>query len=309
MSIDKLFLLWFLIFFNACKSQNNSDNRRINDVVPIVHQKKVFFDADVSNLMTVHALVNKTDSAIFILDNGTMDNYCIIFDKKYALNKNLITTGDPREINKFQDSAKLDIQFGHYNFMSTNNRIMDLPVSEKIAFDGLLGMGFLKNYILEIDYHNDFFKLDTVFSLDAKNYHEIQLEKSGMFLKMPVVFYINGRAISKTCILDLGLGGDGFFWGTGAVQALPGNLIDTLSLKMSSKITVTGETVHITNFTFDSVQLFHDAILLNVDGLLSFSEKGITSSNWVLFGNSILKKFGRVFIDFRKNKLYLSKTI
>jgi hypothetical protein len=128
-----------------------------------------------------------------------------------------------------------------------------------------------------------------------------------MFLKIPIEFFINGKIIKKACFLDLGYGGEGFFWGAGAVKSLPANQIDASSLARSSKATVTGEVLSTAHFNFDSAIIFREAKIINSQATLSFSKNGVSSSNWVLFGNGILKKFGKVFIDFRTNKLFLRR--
>lgn len=128
-----------------------------------------------------------------------------------------------------------------------------------------------------------------------------------MYLLLPISFYINGKKYIKKSVLDLGNEGEGFHWSRGSVKKIIDMKIDSNKIKTGTITTVTREISTSMPLKFDSVSLSDNLIIKNINSRISFSSNGISGSDIVLFGNSLLSRFGEVVIDFRKNKLYTQR--
>lgn len=293
-----------ILILLSCKSQitNKHEGRfQKND-----NNKKIFqYNLDKTNWLTVDAIINGKDTGIFVLDNNTRAIDLFHFDLNFALQKGLISNNYGESIKQFQDTSFINLSFGTFNINSRGNGIGNLPHSENIDYAGIIGLGFLKNYIVEISYIENYFCIDSTLSIDTFLYQPIILKQKA-YNYIPIEFYTNGKKYLKNAILDIGYAGDGFFWGGGAGKDLIGPNFD--SSRIEKKITtMSGEINHYMPFQFDSISIPGSLTLSTIPSRISLNQNGLSGSDVVLFGNSFLKRFKKIYIDFRTNKLYLPR--
>lgn len=285
----------------------NSKVKNAHSINPKENNNRFPYYTDKSNWLSVKAKVNNKDSAIFVFDNSTPKDQMVLFDERFALQSGLIKNNKPKTISHFLDSSVVSLSFGSFKINSKEKAMANLPQKDRFKYVGLIGYGFLRNYIIEINYREKYFIIDSTLSVDTSNYYRIDFERKGMYCRLPVTFYINGKKHLKNVLLDLGYQGDGFYWGGGAVKSIS-YLISYSSTKSKRLIgTMTGEIDSRRPYKFDSATLPTHLMVKNIDSWISFSSKGMSGMNLILLGNSFLSKFGKVYIDFRKSKLYLEK--
>lgn len=111
------------------------------------------------------------------MDNSTSDDDMIIFDEAFALQKNLVPNSNPGAIRTFQDFSLITLSFGSFILNSNANRIMKLPKKKGFEYSGIIGLGFLKKYIIEINYSKNIFLIYSTLPIDTSKYSTIDLEK------------------------------------------------------------------------------------------------------------------------------------
>lgn len=257
-----------------------------------------------ANWLFVNAVINGVDTCILVLDNNTVKNDKIIFDQEFAKEKHWITDNGA-SVRRFMDSTTLSVNIGKIQFVSgpDSNRIMALPPKKGFRYMGILGSGFLHKYIMEIDYQHQYFVLDSTIEIDGTQFDSVNLINNGAYWVTPVQFFKDGQLYEYDAVLDLGNESEGFFWGGGVAKPLSSLFKFTPS--PISKTTATGELVSdVGKALFDSIGISSFRIS-NVPVTTSVSNEGISGSNLVLFGSGFLKRFGKVYIDFRNGILYL----
>lgn len=263
-----------------------------------------YYDLEKSNWLTVRAIINKADTATFVFDNNGKELVC--FDMEYALKSNLIKNKDGRTISRFLDSSEISLSFGNFDIQSKSKSIGNLPRKKTFKIGGLLGMDFLKNYALEINFQDRYFRFDSTFSIDTTGFFVLDIERKGLFAMLPVDYFVDGKKYRKKSLIDLGYEGPGIRWNGSAVKGIPFFKKDNSKVRKAIT-TMTGEIDEVMPYSFDSIILPGNLKVANVPSRLSFSSQGVSGNSQILLGNGFLKRFGIVFIDFRNNKLYLKK--
>lgn len=305
-------ILIILLFCNLTSCVNKKDKIPDNKSVAFRATRDTFYiDSHAKPLLTVRALINKKDTAVLVIDNSTANDYTLILNEPYARRKGYILNDTTnrgkyiRSINKFMDSATLLLNVGNYQIASVENRVMKLPSSKRIIYDGILGYGFLKDKMIEINYKDKYFIIDSSLTIDTSAFSGIELRRNFSYSLLPISFYMKSKAYQKICLLDLGDGLEGIYWGGAAARSIQGIHHDVAKQK-SFTGNVTGETDTTFPALFDSV-VFSDPhnVLKNVPSQLSVSGRGISGSNLILVGNDVLSRFEKIYLDFRSNKLFL----
>lgn len=299
-------LLTIITFLSACKQNNNAEVPKVSP--QLIDSNKFSYYPDSSlNYLTANVLVNGKFPGKFILDNGTHPDdkisYTIDFARKYLLKDTSLLT----QIYFANDSVTT-ISFGGVKDTTVGCNLGSLPRVPVFPYDGLIGLGVLKNYILEVNYDKNYFKLHHNFSYDSTSFSKIVLDKGGMCPELHVDFFSGNRSYNFQVSLDLGLEGDGFLFMESAANDISINKEDIVQNGEMNFNGTAGASGKAIKYIFDSVRI-SGQVLKNTPSSLVVSGTGRLSDNSVAFGNGILRKFGLIFIDFKNNLLYLPKTI
>ena len=135
------------------------------------------------------------------------------------------------------------------------------------------------------------------------------MNKKAVCPEIKATFYKNGTLHNHTALLDLGFNGESFFWGGKATNQLPSTFkLEITNIKKNGIKMIENMNGSTADIIFDSVRLFDNQILKNSEGTIIQSGNGLLMSNQVWFGNGILKKFGKVYFDFKNNIIYVPRS-
>ncbi|RZJ63098.1 MAG: hypothetical protein EOO47_28910 [Flavobacterium sp.] len=174
-------------------------------------------------------------------------------------------------------------------------------------------MDFLKKYLIEIDYRSNKLILHKAklykYNVPLDTLRIIPHDKQRIVFKT-VVAFDPGQGLppfNEECIIDLGAGGNSVYLSTRLVNKH--KLLNMKSLiplatptKVYTREIVTGFS---TQFRFLKIGNF------NIDTpsiRLITSKKGMSASVSPMLGSYIFKRFGRIFIDFQNDAIYVPKT-
>lgn len=296
-------LLSILFFVGGCKQpapvsqtlKDGSQFKLATDTLP-------YQNLNGNNWLIVECQVNG-NKARLIIDNGTRDG--LYLDKQFALESQLIRKDSAsRDVIRLKD---VEISAGAIKDRVSLCTLFDLRSVTGNAVDGLLGITFLENYFLEVNYIKSYvifhkpgsFKtLEKWVSLKMKR----ASKGTGRLVNMEV-YLPNGRKIVETAKLDLGLGGTPLFF--------PGSIVRKYHLDSLKKGTelkdlgrfVTKEKVKGYVYELDSVRL-NNVLFEAVSSEFTVSKQGISGDGHILFGNGLLKTLGTVVFDFKSDVLY-----
>lgn len=300
----KIFL-YFLLLITAtiyCKSQNQKSRETTKPIINSFEYKH-----ELSNFLSIPVLVNSSDTILLALDNGTYEKDVFIIDRNTAFLRKLISDTSGKSIRTFQDMPII-LEFGSFSIISKNNQtIYKFPKSKKIKVEGLLGMGFLNDKILKINYTEHNFIIDTVLNIDTSKWQEFSLIKYGPLFKIPIAAFFNGKKICDFAALDLGYEGDGFFFAGKYTKRLASGVSKPNLISISSGNSTTGEQSTRYSCIIDSIQIGNQTRGLNISSIINIADNGIGGNDIVLFGNSVLKRFERIVVDFKHGKLFLPR--
>lgn len=316
---NKELVLLLLIFFFGC----NNPSPKLNTQQEYKSYSDTLSLKMVGNNLIANVLINDTISGNFIFDTGS--HSALLFDSAFAINKKLITLDTnlkdkkkkwinySAEINRF---AKYPTKYkvGSTIDTSMNNPIFNLYRIVGNDAQGLIGMEFFKKHLVEIDYINEkmilhksqYFEIDEI--LDTVKIYPV--DKQELLFKIKVIFNPGQGFIpfSEDCILDLGVGGSVIPMSTRIVNKH--NLLKLKALypiKRDIKL-FTREDVSGFNGKFQSIEFGKFKVDSPAVELLT-SKTGMTANFAPLIGNYVFKKYGRIFLDFKKHAIYIPKKL
>jgi len=302
----KLPLVCFPFIFLLFSCKNNSQARIDEKTDTTAINKRVpFVDTLSNNHIIVEALVNKKTVRL-VLDNATHPDYYIILFKPSAARIGIIDTSKsfPLETDRI-NSTLFDISISGFNDPTRGVRVHNyhnLPASK--LPDGLLGMGFLKKFVVFIDYQERYLRIiDTTDFSAPEGYNEIKFipPYNGIFKKLEATFYINGTQFTAPVSLDLGNGLPGFSFGSFFYEKYK-KVFDAASTgKQTESFAMISKTLNM-DITLDSVS-FYGYVIPEVSSLAAQSESGYSKT--IIFGNNILRHFKKVYFHLGSNKMYI----
>lgn len=293
-------LLVFLIIAASC----SNEERKVlipDDAFPIVYRGHLYVKGEADG-----------HSGNFVFDTGASNFY---YDSTYFAGNDYPHTNfleaklpgagsTPQKVEVIRDTVSFI--FGDNLYQTKFVPILKLkPILGDFA-DGILGMEYFYNSVLEINYENEYMRIfQSIDSADVSNYSKIKLTKEGNRLFIPLKVSINDTIIiAGNYQLDLGAGG------TVSITSSSANKYK-LTKNIEKKIPyftkyggVGGESSSY-KFRATSIQV-GDFVFNDVTMDFSSDKSGAMASNkhLGLLGNSIYERFN-VFIDFTNNDLYL----
>lgn len=269
--------------------------------IPVRYEGHIYVHAEVSG-----------HSGNFLLDTGADYLYLdSIFyanhhwDFKNITHALLPGAGEkPKEIEYILDSVKL--KFGAEHFATPGVPVLDLKSIVGDVADGIIGLGYFKDQILEVDYQNQTLKtyMD-ITKVNLEGFEKIELEISNNRMLVPLSVSITPELnIDGSFLLDFGTSRNVILT---SLCAKANNLSDVIRKKAryySSHAGVGGES---SGYDFRASTVKLGTNLLN--GVVmdyALDESGALASNEYtgLLGNGILDRF-QIIIDYGGQSLYL----
>jgi hypothetical protein len=293
-------LLVLLIIIASCDDKEQKKSIP-DDAFPIVYRSHLY----VKGVADGH-------SGNFVFDTGASNFY---YDSTYFAGNNYHYTNffsaklpgagtTPQSVEVISDTV--GFKFGNNFYQTKIVPILKLkPILGDFA-DGILGMEYFYNSVLEINYEDEYMRrFQNIDSVDISEYTKINLLKEGNRLFIPLKVKINDSiTIEGNYQLDLGAGGN---------IALTSSTANHYKLKenIEEKIPyftkyggVGGES---SSYKFRATSLqVADFVFNEVTMDFSTDKSGAMASNkhLGLIGNGIYERFN-VFIDFMNNDLYI----
>ncbi|OFX37045.1 MAG: hypothetical protein A2X08_12050 [Bacteroidetes bacterium GWA2_32_17] len=290
---------------NAPKKVITNDNQVKNfiypkNATPIVYIGYIFIQGKADNVKGNFLLDLGTDNlhfdSLFFSEN--------IFDYKNIKNIKLWGIG-----NSFQRATLIkdtvNFQFNKNNYKTSNVLINNLKPIGGDFVDGLIGIDYFKQGVLEINYHNKYIIIyQSIDSVDVSDYKLVSIKKIENYFCMQMEVKINDSVTIKgNFIIDTGMP----FSALTNYVAQKNNLDKKVERKVRYYTKYGGIGGESSGFDFiaDSLQIsnFH---LKNVNLSFSVDKSGILAGGEYLgiIGNNILERFD-IIIDFKKSNLYL----
>ncbi len=293
-------LLVFLIFFS---SFSNKEEKEIipDNAFPIVYRGHLYIKG-----------VADGHSGNFIFDTGASNFY---YDSNYYagneypyssfFSAKLPGAGTtPQDVEVINDTVSFI--FGHHIYQTTIVPILKLkPIVGDFA-DGIMGMEYFYESVLEINYEHEYMRrFQSIDSVDISRYTKIKLEKEANRLFIPLKLKINDSLIIEGKYqLDFGSGGSLSLTSSTAHSY---QLMENIEEKVpyytkyggvggeSSSYDFRAASVQIGGYTFNEVTM----------GFSSDKSGAMASNKHLgLLGNGLYERFN-IFIDFTNNDLYL----
>lgn len=247
----------------------------------------------------------------YLFDTGTENLH---FDSIYYY-KNNFSHKDSEKIkiygigNSFQEGIiikdKVEFKINDNQYSTSYVLVHDLKSIGGDLVDGLVGLGFFSNNVLELNFIEQYMCFyDSVSSLDLSEYSSVPLKKYKGSIFVPLNVFVN-KDVSFQGIFMLDLGSPLSTLTTSTSNELQLNKNIKTKIEYYTKYGGIGGYSYGYGFICDSIQI-DDFILKNVNLSYSVDTSGIMSSidfNGIL-GNDILDKYD-IIIDFPNSNLYL----
>lgn len=271
-------------------------------VIPIVARGHIYIQGSADNV-----------EGNFVFDTGASGLY---YDTTFYSNNDFEYTklanaklpgagSTPQDVILILDTV--DFSFGEQHvYKTTGVPVLKLkPILGDFA-DGIIGLNYFSESVLEIDYINGFIKVhESVESIDVTGYKTITLRKTKNRLYLPLAIQINDTlTVEGDFTLDFGSGGSLSLTSPVAQKYNLDSVINDKVLYYSKYGGVGGESASY-SFMAGGVQM-SDFKFSNVTMDYSTDKSGALASakSLGLLGNDILQRFD-ILIDFSNNILYL----
>lgn len=270
----------------------------------------------------IPGIVNKVKVRL-LFDTGAGGDICLDsalvrtagwIDKKYYPDSGSARDKRIKAINGMNEfmAKNFNITVGQLNYTSSFPTVFNIRRITDNRADGIIGLAFIKNYILEINYEKRFvvFHKPDFFTkpLDAI---KIPVEYKGAgFLFTHMNFKINDKlSLDKKVVIDLGYSPRNIGWGTYAVNSnnLLKNIVNKTAYKPVRNKTMTGELLTGYTAAIKAISLDNKIMIDTPKLLLHTSTSGVSSNNIICVGNYIFSRYKRVYFDMNGRMLYIIK--
>lgn len=293
-------LIVFLIIVASCSDKEQKEQIP-NDAFQIVYRGHLYVSGVADGF-----------KGNFVFDTGASNFY---YDSTYYAGNNYHYTNffsaklpgagaTPQSVEVISDTVSF--KFGNNLYQTKIVPILKLkPILGDFA-DGILGMEYFYNSVLEINYEHEYMRrFQSIDSVDVSNYSKIKLKKDGNRLFIPLKVNINDTlTIEGDYQLDLGAGGTVGFTSSTANKY---HLLENIEEKIPYFTKYGGVGGESSSYVFRALSLqIGDFVFNKVTMSFSMDKSGAMASNkhMGLLGNRIYERFN-VFIDFTNNDLYL----
>lgn len=285
----------------------SQDNNKIipQNIIPVEYRRHIF----------IKGTVNEIDGN-FVFDTGADNLYFdSLFYSKNNFKYDSIGTGKVPGAGKELQNLKVIMNAVRFDFNGQNYKTKTVPILNlkpilgDIA-DGIIGLNYFSNKILEINYAQNYLKiLDKIDSLSLLQYTRIKCQNVNGRLYIPVTLKINNAvSITDKFLIDLGCGST---IALNSPVALKYNLDRIITNKARYYTKYRGVGGESESYAFIAKSVEIGGYQLNhFEAEYSMDKSGSLSSHKHagLLGNKILERFD-VIIDFKTNCLYIKPGI
>lgn len=299
MKYKLILLLIGTLGFVSCKQ--DKDNKIPQGAFPIAYKGHLYIKGEADSV-----------KGNYVFDTGASNLY---YDSTYYANNefqyvntfsaNITGAGTtPQKVEVIADTV--EFRFGENQYKTSIVPVLQLkPILGDIA-DGILGMEYFYNSILEINYEKEYMKIySNIDSINLQGWTKIELTKRDNRLYIPLEVIVNDSInISGEYQLDFGSGGAVSLT---SLVAEKYKLKDKIGNKVAFFTKYGGVGGESSSYDFFASQLIlGDFSFYNVVMDFSVDTAGAMASkkHLGLLGNEIYDRF-YVFIDFINNDLYL----
>lgn len=294
-------LLILLLLSVACTDSKTNKEEIPEGAIPIVYRGHLYIKGSADSI-----------NGNYVFDTGASNlyydsTYYVEGKFKYSLIYDAKLPGagkTPQDVLVIWDT--INFRFGKYTYTTKFVPVLQLkPILGDFA-DGILGMEYFYNSVLEINYEDEYMRLfPTIDSVDVSSYCKVDLIKEKNRLYIPIKVRINDTLlIGGRAQLDFGAGGTLSFTSPTSTKYKLSESVGTKTPYFTKYGGVGGESslnffmansLEIGDFVFDNVTMSY-----NVDK----SGAMASDKHLGLLGNRIYDRFD-VIIDFLNNDMYL----
>ncbi|SDC99225.1 pepsin/retropepsin-like aspartic protease family protein [Niabella drilacis] len=293
-----------LLFFFSCTGNSRPEVRK--DITPPLIGKNIpFIDTLSGNHIIVEVLINKRPVRL-LLDNGTHPDYSIILFKPSAARIGIIDTLKSFRLETDRiDTTLFKVSISSFEDTMRRVQVQDyhnLPASK--LPDGILGFGFLKKFIVLVNYEQRYVQiLDTAKFSAPGGYGEINFEPpfNGIFRNLKATFSMGGLKLAEPINLDLGCARPGFSFSNFFYKKYK-NVFQGASTGTQSKAATMVKGTTNLNILLDSVSLYGN-LITNLSSSVELTEGTHVKS--IIFGSDVLRHLKKIYFHFGANKMYI----
>lgn len=299
----KIYFFPFLIFLSLSQlfGQETFSNNKQNGIIPIEYRGHIYVKGKVNNV-----------EGNFVFDTGADNLYfdSLFYDKSHFSYDSIAIAKLPGAGTGMQTVEvilnSVDFNSGEIDYKTNVVPIMSLKTILGDFADGILGLDYFSDKVLEINYQKNYMKVHhEIDSLTYIEYSKIQCQKIGNKLFVPLTVHINDSiSISEIFTLDLGSGGSVSI--TSPV-ALKNGFDKCISKKVKYHTKYGGVGGESESYGFYAKSIEVGGYKLSHFGAdYSLDKSGALAStkHAGLLGNDVLERFD-VIIDFKSSCLYL----
>lgn len=293
--------IFFLLSFNVINAQPSEKFTLSEDAIPIVYKGHIYVQGSADSV-----------KGNFVFDTGASNLYfdSVFFSSHNFEYQNFINAKLPGAGAKPQDVIvvmdTVDFTFGNHFYQTTIVPVLKLKPILGDFSDGILGLNYFSESVLEIDYIHEFIKVhESIDLLNIVDYKMIAMKNIDNRLYVPLLININESLnIEGYFTLDLGSGGGASLT---SLVAKKNNLNNIVKNKVkfytkyggvggeSSSYDFRAGSLQISDFVFEDITMEYS---LDTSGAMA------SSKSMGLLGNEILERFD-ILIDFKNSNLYL----
>lgn len=295
--------LHFLILLILIEGCNNVNENRGG--IPFEFNRAIIISAKINDSISARLLFD-TGSNLLMLDS-TFASQSGLF--KLKINKSLLNglgEGGLRQIGLINDT--ICYQVGVHKFFSKHTAVFNLKGTSGDNIDGVIGIDFLKNHLIKIDFMNKRIYIDSLKSLDLKYSMPFKTCRDGILIPIETELE-NGKQMNGDCLFDLGSQAALTFTNDFAIKNdLSSNIDKKIKLEMlnggflgkSSVYSFRVKYVKIGNIEFDKPVIDYS---LDTSGALFHSKSFIGDVGIELLGRTIITiDFAYKLISFEHTK-------
>lgn len=306
--------------FCACNNQNTNPSAKQRKVINTDTLR--YLSNKTQNHLILNAVIDENIKVKLIYDTGNPYNLYLDsaftvrnfwFEKNNLKAKKVDEMTLVEEIKNRNTLLKKALKFSiggiHKNL--TQTYVGNLQKVIKNDADGLIGNKFMEKYLVEINYEQKYLVLHKPNAkINFKDFISIPVEYKG-FIWMKIKYLLgNGKSFEQDVAVDLGNGKNALVIASnrlinkfGIYQQL------TNSVEKKRTTTMWARDIKTIDGNIKSIQLANTLVIdtPRVSLLINEKPKERNSSGFMLIGNYVFKKFGRIFIDYKNKKIYVPK--
>ncbi|MES2416771.1 MAG: hypothetical protein V4541_01220 [Bacteroidota bacterium] len=324
-AISAYLMLVLILFFFACRRKA----AKTKELLPVQVQNDTLHYQTYGNgnHIVLNSIIQDSIKTRLIYDTGAGAN--LVLDSAFTVKQNWFKPigaalqdtlkdmgfGPYADQRNLLSARKIDMQLGKIRDSLPHTEVANLRKIIKNEADGIIGNDFMSRYVVEINYINKFLVLHRPEDFrDGGKYDTIPVKyggKYGKYISMDVTYYLtNGKHFSQTVLLDLGVGKNYLIIANNYLinkfdlqnQIQHPEIREKLvTIFRTGSRTITGNIKSVTigkSITIDTPKI---GLLVNDD------PKKRNTNGYMLVGNYIFKRFGKIFIDYQQNKIYVPR--